>query len=272
MTCTLSRARASRRARTSALVVLLSAPVVLIGCGLVDPVKKVSENAEVRAQVIEALVSDPGRRTEVINRLMGQPADRKALLDRLLGDDDAKAAIVATILADDRGKALVASKVAADDAGAKTFIRMLMTTGIMGASLSQKQADALGYGDAYSYGTRRRTMADLKNLGRAVDTWAKEHNGAYPVCNGLDDVRNCLGRSLAKEQVASLHLDDAWGKPFMYWTDKEGKEYLLISYSTDGAWDGAGRTGPTDGLDCDIVFSNGDFAQWPGSFRKEEIQ
>ena len=144
---------------------------------------------------------------------------------------------------------------------------------VVGARMvKEKQADALGYGDAYSYGTRRKTMADLKHLGRAVDTWAKEHNGAYPVCNGLDDVRNCLGRSLAKEQVASLHLDDAWGKPFMYWTDKEGKEYLLISYSTDGAWDGAGRTGPTDGLDCDIVFSNGDFAQWPGSFRKEEIQ
>lgn len=271
MTCRLSPGRAMR-ARTSALVALLSVPAVLLGCGLVDPVKKVSENAEVRAQVIEALVSDPGRRNEVIARFMAQPADRKALLDQLLGDDTAKEAIVQSILSDDRGKALVAAKVAADDAGAKTFIRMLMTTGIMGASLSQKQADALGYGDAYSYGTRRRTMADLKRLGRTVDAWAKEHAGSYPVCNGLDDVRNCLGRSLAKDQMASLHLDDAWGKPFMYWTDKDGKEYLLISYATDGTWDGAGRTGPTDGLDCDIVFSNGDFAQWPGSFRKEEIQ
>jgi len=272
MTCTLSRSRAAGRARTSALVALLFVPALLLGCGLIDPVKKVSENAEVRAQVIEALVSDPGRRNEVIARFMAQPADRKALLDQLLGDETAKGALVETILADDRGKALVAAKVAANDAGAKTFIRMLMTTGVMGASLTQKQADALGYGDAYSYGTRRRTMADLKSLGRAVDSWAKEHDGAYPVCNGLDDVRTCLGRSLEKERVASLRLDDAWGKPLMYWSDKEGKEYLLISYSTDGAWDGAGRTGPTDGLDCDIVFSNGDFVQWPGSFRKEEIQ
>ena len=273
MTRAFPRGRTEPRARTSAfLAALLLATLPLSACGLIDPVKKVSENPEVRARVIEALVSDPGRRTEVINRLMGQPADRKALLDRLLGDDDAKGAIVATILADDRGKALVAGKVAADDAGAKVFIRMLMTTGIMGASLTQKQADALGYGEAYSYGTRRRTMGDLRHLGRVVDTWAKDHNGIYPVCNGLDDVRKCLGRSLGEVQSGSVRLDDAWGKPLMYWSDKDGKEYLLISYATDGLWDGAGRTGPTDNLDCDIVFSNGDFAQWPGSFRKDEIQ
>ena len=237
-------------------VLLVAAPLVLSGCGALDPVKKVSENAEVRAQVIEALVTDAGRRNEVITRLVAQPAERKAILDRLLGDEETKGAIVEAILAEDRGKALVASKVAADNAGSKTFIRYLMTTGVMGASLTQKQADALGYGEAYAFGTRRRTMGDLKHLGRVVDAWAKDHTGAYPVCNGLDDVRNCLGKSLTPEQTTALRLDDAWGKPLMYWSDKEGKEYLLISYATDGVWDGAGRTGPTDGLDCDIVFSN----------------
>ncbi|HET8946638.1 MAG TPA: hypothetical protein VFQ07_06615 [Candidatus Polarisedimenticolia bacterium] len=276
MTRPLPRGCACGRARTLATLVLLSLPGLLSGCGfvggLVDPVKKVSENAEARAQVIEALVSDPGRRTEVINRLLSQANDRKAVLDRILADEDAKGALVSTVLADDRGKALIAGKVAADDAGAKTFIRMLMTTGVMGSSLSQKQADALGYGEAYSYGTRRRTMADLRHMGGAIDAWGKEHNGAYPVCNGLDDVRKCLGKALGPDRMTSLRLDDAWGKPLMYWSDKDGKEYLLISYATDGVWDGAGRTGPTDNLDCDIVFSNGDFAQWPGSFRKDEIQ
>jgi hypothetical protein len=276
MTRTLPRACACGRARTLAVLVLLSLPGLLSGCGfvggLVDPVKKVSENAEARAQVIEALVSDPGRRGEVIARFMAQPADRKAMIERILADEDAKGALVSTVLADDRGKALIASKVAADDAGAKTFIRMLMTTGVMGASMTQKQADALGYGDAYSYGTRRRTMADLRHMGRAIDAWAKEHNGGYPVCNGIDEVQKCLGKSLGADQMATLRLDDAWGKSLMYWSDKDGKEYLLISYATDGVWDGAGRTGPTDNLDCDIVFSNGDFAQWPGSFRKDEIQ
>jgi hypothetical protein len=257
------------RIRTIAFGALLLAALSLPGCAR-DPVKQVSENAEVRTQVIETLITDPGRRTEVITRLLSQANDRKAVVDRILADEDAKGALVTTILADDRGKALIAGKVAADDAGAKTFIRMLMTTGVMGASMTQKQADALGYGDAYSYGTRRRTMGDLRHLGRAVDAWAKEH-GKYPICNALDDVRKCLGQAVGSP-MTGLRLDDAWGKPLMYWSDKDGKDYLLLSYATDGTWDGAGRTGPTDDLNCDIVFSNGDFAQWPGSFRKDEIQ
>jgi hypothetical protein len=246
--------------------------LALTACGVLDPVKKVSEDPAVRAKVIEALVSDPGRRDEVITRLTAQPADRQAVVDRLLKDEGLKGTLVERILSDDRGKALVAGKVAADDAGAKTFIRMLMTTGIMGASLSQKQADALGYGDAYTYGNRRRTMADLKHLGKAVDAWAHSHGGAYPACATISDARACLAKSLPADQTAGLRFDDAWGKPFMYWTDKEGKEYMLISYASDGIWDEAGRTGPTDDVNCDIVFSNGDFAQWPGSFRKDEIQ
>lgn len=256
----------------AALGTALPLVLALTACGVLDPVKKVSEDPAVRAKAIEALVSDQGRRGEVIERLVAQPADRQAVVDRLLKDEGLRGTLVERILSDDRGKALVAGKVAADDAGAKTFIRMLMTTGVMGASLSQKQADALGYGDAYSYGNRRRTMADLKHLGKVVDTWAQSHGGAHPPCTTISDVRSCFGKTLPADQTAGLRFNDAWGAPYMYWTDKEGKEYLLISYASDGIWDGAGRTGPTDDVNCDIVFSNGDFAQWPGSFRKDEIQ
>jgi hypothetical protein len=271
---TISRAvsifRAARPAAALGAALLLG--LALTACGVLDPVKKVSEDPAVRAKVIEALVSDPGRREEVITRLTAQPADRQAVVDRLLKDEGLRGTLVERILSDDRGKALVAGKVAADDAGAKTFIRMLMTTGVMGASLSQKQADALGYGDAYSYGNRRRTMADLKHLGKVVDTWAQSHGGTPPPCTTISDARTCLGKTLPADQTAGLRYNDAWGAPYMYWTDREGKEYLLLSYASDGIWDGAGRTGPTDDVNCDIVFSNGDFAQWPGSFRKDEIQ
>ena len=30
--------------------------------------------------------------------------------------------------------------------------------------------------------------------------------------------------------------------------------------------------GPTQSVDCDIVFANGDFIQWPGNIRKAEIR
>jgi hypothetical protein len=263
----------SRCRRHVSPTVVLSAIAAFLLCACAkDPAALVQSDAAVRGKVIEALMSDPGRRDEVITRLTAQPADRQAVVDHLLKDETLKGALVEKVLSDDRGKALVAGKVAADDAGAKTFIRMLMTTGVMGTSLSQKQADALGYGEAYTYGNRRRTMTDLKHMGKAIDAWAQAHGGKHPLCTTISDVRSCLGKTLPADQTAIMHFDDAWGTPYMYWTDREGKEYLLMSYATDGLWDGAGRTGPTDDVNCDIVFSNGDFAQWPGSFRKDEIQ
>jgi len=248
----------------------LALALALGGCAK-DPVTQLADEG-VRKKVIEALVANPANRQEVIERLMGPPADRTAVIDRVLKDDGAAGELVQRILADDRGKALVVSKVTADDAGAKTFIRMLMLTGVMGASLTQKQADALGMGEAFALGNRRRTMSDLKRIGRLIDDWAKGHEGVYPVCSDGGDVRSCLAKRLPAGTLDALRLADAWGVPFQYRSDREGKEYALLSYATDGQWDGMGKVGPTDGFDCDIVFSKGDFIQWPGSVHKEDIK
>ena len=64
-------------------------------------------------------------------------------------------------------------------------------------------------------------------------------------------------------------LDDGYSWLSYY---PDGASYALISYSTDGQYDQLGRAGPTSSYDCDIVFSNGDFVQWPGRIRKERIR
>jgi hypothetical protein len=252
-----------------ALVLAAALAAALAGCAK-NPLEQLSDDA-VRKQVVDALLANQAARQEITAILLAAPGDRAAILDRLLADDAARAAIVRTILADDRGKALVVTEVTADDKAAKTFIRMLMTTGVMGTSLSQRQADALGYGEAYAFGNRRRTISDLKRLGGAVDAWAREHEGRYPPCASLDDVHGCLARKLPPETLASLRTADAWGAPFQYRSAPEGSEYILLSLATDGMSDGLGRVGPTEALDCDIVFSNGNFVQWPGSLRLEDI-
>ena len=61
------------------------------------------------------------------------------------------------------------------------------------------------------------------------------------------------------------------GRPFLYHSDADGTTYALLSYSTDGQYDQLGKAGPTSSYNCDIVFSNGDFVQWPGRIRKEKI-
>lgn len=261
--------RVPARGAVPALLVAAAVAVTLAGCAK-NPLEQLSDDA-VRKQVVDAVLANQAGRQEITTILLTTPADRGAIVDRLLGDDVAKTEMARKILADDRGKALVVKEVTADDASTKTFIRMLMTTGVMGTSLSQRQADALGYGEAYAFGNRRRTMSDLKRLGAVVDTWARSHEGHYPPCTRLDEVKGCLMGKLPPDAVASLRTADAWGAPFEYYSDREGSEYVLVSLATDGMSDGLGKVGPTEALDCDIVFSNGQFVQWPGALRLEDI-
>ncbi len=228
-----------------------------------------------RKEIVEALVANPATRAEVIERLIGPPVDRVAVIERILKDESAAGDLVSKIMQQDRGKALVANKVAADPA-AKTFIRMLMLTGVMGASMSQQQANALGLGEPYAFGNETRTMHDLKVTGGILGTFAKKNAGEegvrYPVCFDFAGLDSCLAKKLPAGSLEGLPKADAWGNPYLYHTDREGKEYILVSYASDGKYDELGKVGPTEAYDCDIVFSNGEFIQWPGWIRKSDVR
>lgn len=257
------------RTRDARLAVSLVAALALAGCAK-NPLENLADDAT-RGQVIEAVLGNQVAHAAILDRFVGTPVDRAAIQAKMLADDGMKSELIKTIVADDRGKALVVNAIVADDQGAKTFIRMLMTTGAMGASLSQKQADALGYGEAYTFGNRRRTMTDMKKIGAVIDSWGRDHGGKFPSCYGLGDLKGCLGKTMPVDSLASARAADAWGTPFQYGTNRDASEYVLVSFATDGMTDGLGKVGPTDSIDCDIVFSNGRFVQWPGSLRLQDI-
>lgn len=258
------------RRPTAAVLILLAGALALPSCS--GSPGTIAADPSKRKAAIEALVSHPEARAEVINRLVGPPNDRAVVIQRILQDEEVMGTLVAKILEQDRGKALVASKVAADQAGAQTFIRMLMLTGVMGEAITQKQANVMGYGEAYAFGNQRRTMADMKRMAALIDEIGRQQEGRFPVCSDWASVQSCLVRQLPAERVGSLRLIDAWGHPYQYKSDREGTQYVLVSYSTDGLYDGLGKVGPTESFDCDIVFSNGDFIQWPGWIRKTDIR
>ena len=256
-----------------ALGTLIAATLILPACSK-KPATLLADDAR-RKEVIETLITTPAMRQEVIDRLVGPPVDRAAVIDRILKDESAAGDLVSRIIEQDRGKAIVASKVAADPA-AKTFVRMLMLTGVMGESMTQKQADALGLGDPFAFGNQNRTMRDLKKVGAVIDAYAKQHvqegGPRYPVCSDYDNPDRCLAGKLPAGSLKDIRLADAWGTPFQYHTDKEGKEYVLVSYASDGQYDDLGKVGPTQSPNCDIVFSNGDFIQWPGWIRRSDFR
>ena len=57
---------------------------------------------------------------------------------------------------------------------------------------------------------------------------------------------------------------DAWQNPLVYKPDTTvGRGYTLQSPGKDGVIEGSPAGGGTGDLDCDIIFSNGAFIQWP---------
>ena len=247
----------------------LAAALALSACSK-KPGSYVSDDGK-RKEVIEALISSQAYRQEVIDRLIGPPNDRVAVIDRILKDEGAAGDLLKRILVDDRGRALVAAKVAADP-GNKTFIRMLMLTGAMGDSMTQKQADALGLREPFALGNQKMTMVDMKQIGQRIEQAAKQQEGHYPVCAEFSDLGACLAKKLPAGSLEAVRMTDAWGHKLLYRTDREGSQYVLVSFATDGLDDGLGKVGPTDSFDCDIVFSNGEFIQWPGWIQKSDIR
>ncbi len=253
------------------LYLVLILPALLLAACATDMQALLSED-EARGQAIETLVNDPSMRGEVVVHLLSIPAGRGTVFQEILKNEEIVGTLVGQMMQDDRGKALVASQIASDMEMARTFLRMLMLTGVVGEIMTQEQAELLDLGEAFAHGNHMRTMADLKRLGGVVDGWAGQNEGFYPVCNNYEDVTRCLASRLPGDLLADLRLSDAWGRPFQYHSDADGASYALISYSTDGQYDQLGRAGPTSSYDCDIVFSNGDFVQWPGRICKERIR
>jgi len=224
-----------------------------------------------RAQAIETLVGDASARGEVVDRLLKRPDERTALFDKIVESDEVAGSLIQHLMDSDRGKALVANQIASDSDLTRKFMGMIMLTGAVGEIMTQEQAERLELGEVFAHGNQMRTMADLKRLGGVVEGWAREKKGSYPVCREYDNVTGCLASRLPNGALADVRLNDAWGRPFQYHGDDDGGSYVLISYATDGEHDGLGKAGPTSSHDADIVFSNGDFVQWPGRIRKEKI-
>lgn len=236
-----------------------------------DPRTLLAED-DVRSRTIDALLADPSMRGEVVDRLLTTPEQRSFVFERVVNDDGSVAALIDRVLESDRAGAVMTSRITSDKRTTRAMIGMMMATGALGEIMSQQTAECLRLGDEFALGNQRRTMLDLKRLGRVVDDWARSTGGGYPVCGQFEEVERCLASSLPAGSLADLSLRDAWGRPFVYHSDDEGTTYVLISYATDGLYDELGRVGPTVSHDADIVYSDGEFVQWPGQIRKDSIR
>jgi len=117
----------------------------------------------------------------------------------------------------------------------------------------------------------RRTMADLRVTATACESYAIDNN-VYPGPITPIDAVSRIETDLEPAYIRVLTKVDPWGQPYLFWSNT--RAYALVSYGVDGQPDypyamwgqaefEALAVGPTTALGQDLVFVNGQFAQWP---------
>jgi hypothetical protein len=116
----------------------------------------------------------------------------------------------------------------------------------------------------------KTAMADMRSIATAVESFAIDYN-RYPTQGAGLAPLTVLWDDLEPLYIKVLPMLDPWGEPFLYWSD--GTQYILISSGADKVFD---RTYPlyseelkikhyrglAPDFETDLVFINGQFAQW----------
>ncbi len=143
-----------------------------------------------------------------------------------------------------------------------TLIELLIVVAIIGIIAAIAIPNLL---NAIDRGKQKRTMADLRSVGTAVEEYAID-NSFYPnVASEADITGSALETSIEPIYIRNAPTKDGWGWNMRYVSDTT--VYTVGSLAKDGSGGGSltltGTGGPTTDFDCDIVFSAGSFIQWP---------
>lgn len=143
-----------------------------------------------------------------------------------------------------------------------TLIELLVAVAIIGILVAITIPNML---QAIDKSRQNRTMADLRTVGTALEEYNID-NSVYPILASETDIMgSVLELSLEPVFIRILPTDDAWQNGMRYVSD--GKIYTAGSLARDGRMGGnltvSGSGGSTSDFDCDIIFSNGQFLQWP---------
>jgi len=136
-----------------------------------------------------------------------------------------------------------------------TLIELLIVVAIIGIIAAIAIPNLL---NAIDRGKQKRSMADIRSLGTATESYAVDNN-FYPKVSTYATVQPFLQPIYIKTAPSS----DGWNKVWEYQGDTtNGVDYTLISRAKDGVAS-AITGGQTSNFNCDILFSNGQFFQWP---------
>ena len=140
-----------------------------------------------------------------------------------------------------------------------TLIELLIVVAIIGIIAAIAIPNLL---NAIQRGKQKRTMADMRAVGTAVEAYAVDNN-FYPAAGSPV---SSIAVQLEPRYIKKVPTKDAWNKEFDY-TSAGGttsQEYTIRSFGKDGATDGTtGAVAHTTNFNNDIIFSQGVFVEFP---------
>jgi len=135
-----------------------------------------------------------------------------------------------------------------------TLVELLIVVAIIGILAAVAVPNLL---NAVEKGRQKRTMGDIRTIATGVEAYSID-NATYPV--GVSTWPT-LKAIIDPHFVKTPPNVDAWTNTWDV-SASGGYDYTVASIGKDAAPD-ARPGGATTQFDCDIVFSNGVFFQWP---------
>ena len=134
-----------------------------------------------------------------------------------------------------------------------TLIELLIVVAIIGIIAAIAIPNLL---NAIDRGKQKRTMADLRSLGTAVETYSIDVN-IYPVATTM----SALEALVEPIYIRTAPDQDGWGRTFT--VASTTGFYTLCSGGKDGGSCASDAGGAVNAFNDSITFANGQFIQWP---------
>ncbi len=136
-----------------------------------------------------------------------------------------------------------------------TLIELLIVVAIIGIIAAIAMPNLL---NALDKSKQKKSMSDLRTIGTAVEAYATD-TAKYPMnITTWTSLKGVINPYFIKNPPDG----DGWSNQWDVSTASDGSIYTLSSFGKDAVV--SPRTGGmTDQFDCDIVYSTGQFFQWP---------
>jgi general secretion pathway protein G len=141
-----------------------------------------------------------------------------------------------------------------------TLIELLIVVAIIGIIAAIAIPNLL---NAINRGRQKRTMADIRTIGTAIEAYAVD-NSTYPVVT-TGAIDSSIAAYVEPTYVKRAPRNDGWNFPMRTLSVAQG--YTVGGAARDKTFTNTALTGYTLGqttnMDCDIMYSNGSFTVWP---------